>query len=157
MNYVNVDVDVKVDIDTGDLLPEEMNDGELEGGDSHVSWTYLHQDLWPVKYPLCRGINMRQSPINIITSLVQVRPLYKLEFIDYDQQVEFILKNTNHSISLIPVPLFSIPSIRLSWLEGDNVFELKEIHLHWGDDILKGSEHRLDGWQGAAEVSLPLR
>lgn len=144
--------EVVVDVETGDVLPEELNDGELEGGDHYTSWNYLNQDLWPIEYPLCRGLNMRQSPIDIITSLVQVRPLFGIEFIDYDQQVEFILRNTRHSISLTPVPLLAIPAIRLSWLDGENVFELQEIHLHWGDDILKGSEHRLDGFQGAAEM-----
>lgn len=144
---------VVIDPETGDELPEELNDGELEAIDPHTSWNYLNQNLWPLEYPLCRGLNMRQSPIDIITSLVLYRPLFRLEFIEYDQQVEFILRNTNHSLSLIPIPLLAIPSIRLGWLPGDNVFELQEIHIHWGNNIDAGSEHRLDGFQSAAEVS----
>lgn len=142
------------DPETGDELPEELNDGELEATDHETHWSYLNQELWPKEYPLCKGLNLRQSPIDIITSTVKYRPAYKLEFIEYDQKVEFMIRNTNHSVSLTPIPTEgTIPSIRLSWLAGDNLFELQEIHIHWGSDVTKGSEHRLNGAQAGAEVS----
>lgn len=97
---------------------------------------------------------MRQSPIDIKTDTVVLKPELHLDFIDYDQEVEFQVKNTHHSVSLKPQPLMSQPSVALSWLpEGSNQFELGEIHFHWGDGLNKGSEHEINGQAGAAEVS----
>lgn len=97
---------------------------------------------------------MRQSPIDIQTDNVVLRPDLHLDFVDYDQEVEFELKNTHHSVSLKPVPLLSQPTIKLNWIhEPNQEFELGEIHFHWGDGLNKGSEHEINGQAGAAEVS----
>lgn len=136
-------------------MPEEFNDGELEGGDQHSDWNYKNQNNWASEYPQCKGEkNFRQSPIDIVTDQVIFKPRLKLEFIDYDQEVEFEFKNTHHSVSLTPIPLIDIPTIKLNQINGDwDEFELQEIHFHWGDDNNKGSEHEINDQRSAAEVS----
>lgn len=147
--------EVPVDYEHNELLPEELDDGELEGGDHHIDWNYKNQNGWGQEYPECKGTKMRQSPINIITDKVTLEPKYKLEFVDYDQQVEFQLKNTHHSISVVPIPSVSIPTIKLTWLPGGmNEFELQEIHFHWGDGKNKGSEHEINAQRSAAEMHM---
>jgi len=145
--------EVPVDFKTGQLLPEELDDGELEGGDKHIGWTYTSQQAWGIEYPLCLGQKLRQSPIDIVKSTAVLKPNLRLEFIDYDQEVEFQLKNTHHSISVTPIPSISTPTVKLDWLSDGSEFELQEIHFHWGDGINKGSEHEIDGERAAAEVS----
>lgn len=95
---------------------------------------------------------MRQSPIDIVTATVITRKDARLEFIDWDQSVEFQFKNTHHSISVLPIPSLATPSVKVSWLS-DAIYELQEIHFHWGDGINKGSEHEINGQRAAAEVS----
>lgn len=141
-----------VDAETGQILPEDLDDGELEGGDHHITWTYTNQDTWALEYPQCKGFSMRQSPIDIVTSTVLTRKDARLEFIDWDQPVEFQFKNTHHSISVLPIPSLAAPSVKVSWLS-DTIYELQEIHFHWGDGINKGSEHEINGQRAAAEVS----
>lgn len=142
-----------VDQKTGHILPEEMDDGELEGGDHHITWNYNNQNSWSQEYPLCNASGMRQSPIDIQLDDLNIRDDMKLEFIDWDQDVEFELKNTHHSISAKPVTFLSHPSVRLSWLPDCDVFELQDIHFHWGDGVNKGSEHEINNQRAAAEVS----
>lgn len=153
-NILTAEGEVAVDPETGEKLPEEMNDGELEGGDHHISWNYHDQNGWAQEYPLCDSSGMRQSPIDIVTSQVIKQPQFRLQFIDYDQEVELQLKNTHHSVSLMPIPALSPPSVKLNWINNDDaVFELQDIHFHWGDGFNKGSEHEINGQRAAAEVS----
>lgn len=145
--------DAAVDPESGQIMPEDLDDGELEGGDHHTTWSYSNQEKWAVEYPLCKGFKMRQSPIDIVISTVIAKMDARLEFIDWNQPVEFQFKNTHHSISVLPIPSLAIPSVKVSWLE-DAIYELQEIHFHWGDGIIKGSEHEINGQRAAAEVSL---
>lgn len=94
-----------------------------------------------------------QSPINILTDNVHIRPDYELEFVDYDQEVSFRLKNNQHTISATPIAQ-TIPSLRLNWLDDDCEFQLQEIHFHWGDGVNKGSEHEINGQRAAAEMHM---
>lgn len=121
-------------------------------GSHHTVWSYANQASWAHQFPACVGENRRQSPIDIDTETVVLRPKWNLEFIDYDQFVEFQYKNTHHSVSAIPLPSVAKPSVRLSWFPSD-LFELQEIHFHWGDGINKGSEHEINDQKAAAEVS----
>lgn len=159
--------EVVVDPQSGASLPEEANDGELEGGDKHTVWDYINQHGWSNEYPLCKSKNLRQSPIVIMTDEVIFKPRMQLQFIDYHQQVEFELKNTHHSVSLMPISSLATPTVKVNWVSnGDkatkksdgedfelNEFELQEIHFHWGDGVNKGSEHQINEKKAAAEVS----
>lgn len=143
-----------IDYSTGKLLPEELDDGELEGGDHHIEWTYSDQHGWSHEYPICDGPRLRQSPIDIDTDTVTVRPGMRLEFYDYNQDVEFHLKNSHHSVSINPIASLAVPTVAPNWLTERVEFELNEIHFHWGDGINKGSEHEINGQRAAAEVSI---
>lgn len=122
--------------------------------DDHHAWSYNRQREWSDNFPICKGMK-RQSPIDIITDDVVIKPEYELDFIDYDQEVEFQIRNIQHTISAMPVNTATIPALRLNWLD-DCIFELNEIHFHWGDGINKGSEHKINGQAAAAEVSSRL-
>lgn len=137
--------------------PQEMPNETLEEAAAHSKaphWNYLNQELWTSQFPQCKGLNLRQSPIDIVTSKVKFSPTLKLEFSDYHQEVEFEFKNTGHSISLTPiVESGRKPTVRINWLPDGDEFELAEIHFHWGDGINKGSEHEINDQRAAAEVS----
>jgi len=145
--------EITIDFETNQLLPEQLDDGELEKGDRHTTWTYLDQARWSGEYPECKGLKLRQSPIDIITDKVVFGPNMRLEFVDYDQEVEFEIKNTHHSVSLTPIPSISKPTLKLNFVPGGEEFELQEIHFHWGDALNKGSEHEINDQRSAAEVS----
>lgn len=144
---------VPVDQETGKPLPEELDDGELEGGDQLSGWSYTDQRSWSQEYPICQGKQMRQSPIDIITDKVVLKPYARLEFIDYDQKIKFQLKNTHHSVSVMPIAKLA-PTVRASWVPGEHDFELQEIHFHWGDGQNKGSEHEINDAKAAAEMHM---
>lgn len=146
--------EVPLDFETNKRLPEELDDGELEAGDTHTGWNYLEQSKWAGEYPDCRGAKLRQSPIDIITDNVVFGPRMRLEFVNYDQEVEFELKNTHHSVSLTPVASLAKPALRLNFVAGAEEFELQEIHFHWGDGANKGSEHEINDQKAAAEASV---
>lgn len=140
---------------SGVFLPEEMDDGELEGGDHHITWTYDQQSEWAGEYPLCQGVKMRQSPIDIVTNQTVLLPDAKLEFINWDQAIDFSVKNTHHSVSVAPHLTANLPTVKLGWLpDGHNTYELQDIHFHWGDGEKKGSEHEINGEKAAAEMHM---
>lgn len=130
-----------------------MDNRKLESGDHKNRWTYTDQKGWAQQYPTCKGVKLRQSPIDIVTDAVMFKPNMRLELIDYDQKVEFQFKNTHHSVSLTVIPSVSNPTIRANWVPDGQDFELQEIHFHWGDGINKGSEHEINNQKAAAEVS----
>ena len=127
-----------------------------EGGDKHSGWSYSDQTGWATEYPECVGKKLRQSPIDIITADVTFNPRMQLQFVDYDQDVEFEYTNTHHSVSLTPLPAFATPSIRVNWVkDGEpDEYDLQEIHFHWGHAGEKGSEHEINDQRAAAEVGV---
>lgn len=139
------------------LLPSVLNVAEVNVKahcDHPNDWSYANQISWANGYPQCKGAeNFRQSPIDIITDQVVFKPNMRLEFVDYDQEVEFGFRNTHHSVSLTPISSVYVPTVKLNWVYGDlDEFELQEIHFHWGDGINKGSEHEVNDERAAAEV-----
>ena len=137
-------------------VPQDLDDGELEAGDQQAAshWSYLDQTEWADEYPICTGKSLRQSPIDIVTSNLTLGAHMKIELIDYDQEVEFELKNTHHSLSLTPIASLAKPTIRLNFAPTLADYELQEIHFHWGDGIKKGSEHKINGKRAAAEMHM---
>ena len=74
---------------------------ETQVGGAHeeeqgAHWTYMDQKKWNETYPQCVKNGRRQSPININTDNVIPAPL-EITLINYDQEVEFKIKNTHHS------------------------------------------------------------
>lgn len=139
---------------TIDHEPEEVHESASKGGDHH--WSYSDQNGWVAEYPECVGKKLRQSPIDIMTNDVIFNPRMQLEFVDYDQEVEFEYQNTHHSVSLTPMPMFSTPSVRVNWVHNGepDEYELKEIHFHWGHGKEKGSEHEINDQRAAAEMHM---
>lgn len=133
--------------------PEEGEEGEQRAA---ANWNYADQQGWSTEYPMCRGISLRQSPVDIVTDRVIFKPCLRLEFIDYHQEVELEFQNTHHSVSLTPVcSSLAKPSLKLNWIGGrEEIYELQEIHFHWGDGINKGSEHEINDRKAAAEMHM---
>ena len=108
-----------------------------------TSFSYNDQNLWPGQ---CG--RMRQSPIDIDTDAVLPNGnnvLSSLTFHDYDTALDGTLKNIGSTVEFVPTPG---PSIAVS----NHIYDLQKIHIRWGPTNVRGSEHRLDGVQRAAEI-----
>ena len=92
----------------------------------------------------------RQSPINIVTGLtLQNANLDPLRFNDlYQVQVSGIFESTGTTVRFVPNP--NEPAAILTNHLGK--YELQEVRFHWGSTPAKGSEHRVDNTQYAAEI-----
>lgn len=132
----------------------KAQDETAEPEQSHNSatlWTYVDQDKWSSQYPLCTNSGPRQSPIDIQTRQAKYDPARQLEYLNYEQPVDFKLKNNHHTAVIEPINSGPTPTIIPSWL-GGREYELREIHFHWGDGVTNGSEHKVDGRAFSAEA-----
>ncbi|XP_054162198.1 carbonic anhydrase 1-like [Oppia nitens] len=94
----------------------------------------------------------RQSPINIETNNLKVNVSLAIEFIGYKQPVSN-LKLINNGITA--TLLTDIYGDRLAIggsALGNDIYNLGEIHLHWGPINSIGSEHSLNNHYSSAEV-----
>lgn len=136
------------------VKPTEAQAEGTEPSNSEQSptlWSYVDQNEWSAQYPVCRTSGPRQSPIDIETRRVVYDPSRRLEYLNYDQAVDFKLKNNHHTAVIEPVDSSLTPTVIPSWLNGRE-YELREIHFHWGDGVTEGSEHRIDGQAFSAEA-----
>ncbi|XP_036050460.1 carbonic anhydrase 4 isoform X2 [Onychomys torridus] len=91
-----------------------------------------------------------QSPINIITTEAKENPNLKpFTFTGYNQKTTWTVKNDGHSVKIVL---------------GDGVFiaggdlptqyQAVQLHLHWSQDVDRGSEHSIDGKFFAMEMHI---
>lgn len=121
----------------------------IETGHSHA-WTYSVQDDWGGSCSLMGA--SAQSPIDIVTSQVQVDTSRTLNYVDYIRERIFEIKKNSHTVSLCLTDPNNAPSVIPSWLDGQE-FDLREIHFHWGQETgSPGSEHTIDGRRSQAEA-----
>ncbi|XP_076106508.1 uncharacterized protein LOC143075096 [Mytilus galloprovincialis] len=116
-------------------------------------WSYFGDsgpDHWSDHYPRCNG--HRQSPIDIRTGDVEFASwLTELQFYGYDKNLgqgdPCTIKNNGHTASMA---ITHSLKLRGAHLNGD--YQLAEMHLHWGHNNSRGSEHALNGKKYPAEI-----
>lgn len=124
-------------------------------------WTYSSQSDWSQKFPQCADASERQSPINIVTSDLSFESSLKADLSAYSEanKLDFIAKNSHHSVSLKPDESNGTPAPQVSFEASDvpkSDYTLKDIHFHWGESntMSKGTEHQIDGQQFDAEMHM---
>lgn len=98
-----------------------------------------------------------QSPINIDTSSVQKKPnLNGLGFTadNKDGKVSGTLTNNGHAPTLKIDKPKGTAALTGGPL-GDSVYELEQLHFHFGCDDDEGSEHTVDSDPKSGEVRIP--
>ncbi|OXU26834.1 hypothetical protein TSAR_011935 [Trichomalopsis sarcophagae] len=138
---------------------EEQDDGEgsnnhgsnaSNGGAHRGHFGYTQPDDWLADFPICSG--SRQSPINIelqdVKMMESKRP--PLGRYGYDTRPKkMTITNNGHSVQLSGVwPARDTPTVYGGPLTG--LYELAQVHFHWGADNDAGSEHTV------ANHSFPL-
>lgn len=107
-------------------------------------------DQWPKLYSTCNGT--RQSPINIPIAKKQYKYYLRrsLKFSRYTCNVctgIFDMENTGKTLKVDVSDSHAKVILR-----GIGVFELEELHFHWGNNLEQGSEHQINGTGFAAEL-----
>lgn len=91
-----------------------------------------------------------QSPINIVTKEAKVNPNLKpFAFFGYDQKKKWEVKNDGHSVKMLLG--------NGSFITGGELpaqYRAVQLHLHWSQDLNKGSEHSIDGKHFAMEMHI---
>jgi carbonic anhydrase len=125
------------------------------GGQTKVSWDYEANgpDTWVNTYPLCGGLS--QSPLDLQEATATVsNGAGALKFNDYGVLHDAVVSQNGHTFSVVFPGAEAKPSIEGGSLPAGEVFEFAQLHLHWGSDSFRGSEHRLAGGQFPAEIHL---
>nr|AAX16122.1 carbonic anhydrase precursor [Tridacna gigas] len=122
------------------------------------SWDYVGYqgvDSWSTYYATCSG--KKQSPIDIpaVTSVKVAqfdsnKGLDTLEFINYDQTINGIIKNNGHTIQV------DVNNDNIYIHKGDLVgrFKVAQFHFHWGRNNNEGSEHTHNGRKYPLELHI---
>jgi len=118
---------------------------------SASEWNYQEQNLWVDSAPFC-GLNS-QSPINIVTKDVVMKDLGEIHYEGYLQTPsEAKLINNGHSLKLA----ISVDTDNYTITDGgiDGIYQLAQLHFHWGSTDSVGSEHKIDDKQHPLELHL---
>ena len=115
-----------------------------------LDYNYEDQAAWANLPGSFCGIGRAQSPINIETGNVRENStlFQNLMFNGYDEMVDGSFNNTGHNVQFNPSP--SAPDASVVNHEG--TYNLLQFHLHWGEGLQDGSEHRVNSSQYAAEI-----
>lgn len=117
---------------------------------SEDPFSYSAQNTWP---GICvTGNEMQQSPIDIIFEDVEENSnLIELDLEGWDAEYDGIFSNTGHDVLFDPdTPGLATATNHLG------VFELQQLHMHWGSTTGEGSEHRINGNQAELEIHFVL-
>ena len=115
-----------------------------------LDYNYEDQAAWANLPGSFCGTGRAQSPINIETGNVRESStlFQNLMFNGYDGMVDGSFNNTGHNVQFNPSP--SAPDASVVNHEG--TYNLLQFHLHWGEGLQNGSEHRVNSSQYAAEI-----
>uniref|UniRef100_A0A914WIT6 carbonic anhydrase n=1 Tax=Plectus sambesii TaxID=2011161 RepID=A0A914WIT6_9BILA len=106
-----------------------------------AEWGYENgngPDKWPDK---CAS-GIRQSPIDIKHSMVDIIETEELRFINYDHHDDIDFYNSGHSAGAIGFDKWvRRPALAGGGLNGS--YDLHGFHFHWASDDNKGSDHQL--------------
>ncbi|XP_073818052.1 carbonic anhydrase 2-like isoform X2 [Musca autumnalis] len=120
-------------------------------------FTYDEPEKWHTQFPQCGG--SKQSPIVISTPKAVDILIPPLEFGLYDTPLSktINLHNNGHTVEFkIPATISGDkPYIRGGLL--DDVYEVEQVHFHWGSPTSKGSEHVLNGHRYDIEMHIVHR
>ncbi|KAH8383227.1 hypothetical protein KR009_007487, partial [Drosophila setifemur] len=113
------------------------------GTRSHYGFNYdKHGRDWNVKG------GQRQSPIALCQHSAITSNVPKLELLNYNKLLCDPLSVINLGLTVIMRIPKNVegeqPSLCISSEEG-HVFEAQQLHFHWGSELTKGSEHKLNG------------
>ncbi|XP_068679271.1 uncharacterized protein [Montipora foliosa] len=112
---------------------------------SGSSWNYDDPESWK---GVCKT-GEEQSPIDI-TGATQNEALGDFTLTNYDMKIKdnFTAKNTGGALKVsFPEKFYNVSKGGLT-----GTYTTVQLHLHWGDDNSKGSEHTVDGKKYAAEL-----
>ena len=114
---------------------------------------FIVEDIWPNDYPECALV--RQSPIDISSSLIVENASLRIDFTKYDTLIsDFDVTNTGHTIQFEYVGKEKArPTISGSALNG-HTYSLTQLHFHWGQNDGRGSEHTINGTSYDLEVNI---
>jgi carbonic anhydrase len=107
------------------------------------SWDYhaLGPDVWSDTYPSCA--NHSQSPINIQTACTTYQSFTPFHFTSaYDLTNNFTLVNNGHTIVGTYIGNAS-SALTLTGGGLNGTYNLRNFHLHWGENYKSGSEHQV--------------
>jgi carbonic anhydrase len=116
-------------------------------------YAYNYADLGPDTWPYlvekdCGGLS--QSPIDIDEIETTYRSTLKpFEFINYNQNIMWNLKNDGKGIVLSPL---TNDTLRIDGSDFAEAFRLLQFHFHWGENDFQGSEHTINGRKFPLEV-----
>ncbi|XP_041583141.1 carbonic anhydrase 4 isoform X1 [Vulpes lagopus] len=92
----------------------------------------------------------RQSPINIDTTEAQVDSnLGPFSFSGYDKKQQWRVQNNGHSVMVLLDQEASIAGGGLS-----TQYRALQLHLHWSEEMDRGSEHTINGNRFAMEMHI---
>ncbi|KAK0054957.1 carbonic anhydrase 2-like isoform X2 [Biomphalaria pfeifferi] len=119
------------------------------------AWSYSGEngpDTWHHHYPLCQDTNASlQSPIDIDTDQVKYSTHCEpFRFDGYNRIWNNIMLMTNNGRS---VRINIVGNMTLSRGGLDGTYRASHIHLHWGSENSRGSEHTINGKAYPLEAS----
>ncbi|XP_077338268.1 carbonic anhydrase 4 [Lithobates pipiens] len=134
--------------------------GERKVYTSGKSWCYevqlspLENCIGPEEWTTidsCGG--KEQSPINIVSEEAEECESLKSAFTfnNYDAENYFVLTNNGHSAELF---LEGENEITISGGGLQGTYKAKQLHFHWGNRDMAGSEHSINGKRYAAELHI---
>nr|XP_033778281.1 carbonic anhydrase 4 [Geotrypetes seraphini] len=123
-----------------------------------ASWCYEHQKAnspsciepkeWSNVNIQCGGT--QQSPIDIDTRNVEFNDqLIPFQFQGYENPNSWTLTNDGHSAKLTPKGIIQISGGNLK-----GCYNVLQLHLHWGNETLNGSEHTINGVRNPMELHI---
>lgn len=115
-----------------------------------IAFTYSELDDWA---GICNNVEtMRQSPINIITSVSPVNDAFiDLKLFNWDLMWNGDFMNTDNTVA------FTLKTAGLigPWIHTHlGSYYVHQIHMHWGNIAGQGSEHKVNGKPAELEIHI---
>ncbi|KAK3522038.1 hypothetical protein QTP70_022461 [Hemibagrus guttatus] len=128
-------------------LSKEHEDEHKKGSSHSDHWGYQDQTSWLNTFTACNGKS--QSPIDIVTRDVTYDPrlpAIKLDGYDLSDGPELTLQNNGHTLQL------QLPNTMRIVKGFDEIYYAAQLHFHWGNTEVPGSEHTIDNVHFPAEI-----
>ncbi|XP_065360180.1 uncharacterized protein CAH6 [Calliphora vicina] len=120
-------------------------------------FNYDEPTEWFNEFPQCGG--HKQSPIAITThkTIDVIAPPILFGLYDAPMSQPLKMRNNGHTVefNVPPTVLGDKPFITGGIL--DDIYEVEQVHFHWGSTLRKGSEHVLNGHQYDIEMHIVHR